>query len=391
MTEPTNPAGGSMRTRFKLILMTMMVVALGFGFMPLFLPGVTDFKFERLHVFLFNLVSGGSIILYFTENQKSPSPRVVLFFVLAFFYALFAFFHVYAQSIFLAFTLSGIVESVRIRRFSAFPVDFFRLSAPVSEKFHQASLLCLSIGLAMSGVVVLNNKFIHLFSLDKLTVDIFFLGFSFPLSLITMSVMFSLMKSELRTFVRIAKDVAFWNVNLGVIIFFIFILAGNAPAQVVVTTILTLTVLMIFYLFVRLGLQVQQKNFLVSGMAFLLLTAVTGILYIILEFYPLYEQNPELGRFLLRLHAIVSLYGWNLSGLAVICRYNDFPILLHSKGIITLHWITVMAAAPSGYYYRPFSILAVIAYAVFLGVVFFSKTSRVDLNKTLGDAGAGSA
>lgn len=372
-----------MSIRFRTVLMILMSVALFFGFLHLFVPDGETYNFERLHVFLFNLCSGGTIILYFTEGQKSPSGKVVSFCVLAVIYALFAFFRIYPPAILISLTLAVIVETVRIRKFSVFPTDFFRPSVRVSDKFHQASLLCLSIGLVISSMVIVNNEYLRWVTLEKLELDTFFLGFSFPLSLITMSLMFSFMKRDLRQVIRVLKNVGFWAINLGVIIFFLFILAEQIIPQVVVTTILFLAVVMIFYLFGSLGVKIQQKNFLISGMAFLLLTAVSGIIYIILHFFPEY-YTKETSEFLLTFHTFVSLYGWNLSGLVVICRYQDFPIRLHSNGVILFHWITVLILAPLGSYSQSVAICAIVCYTVFLYIVFSSKGKH-----RLSDASAG--
>jgi len=361
-----------MTGKFKANLIILMTLALLFGFLHLFVPDGEAYNFERLHIFLFNLCSGGTIVLYFTEKRERLTKKTFLFSLLAVCYAVCAFFKFYFVSMFIALLLAGIVESVRIRRFSVFPYDFFR-PAPVSEKFHQASLLCLSMGLVISSLVIANNEYFRVVSFPKLKLDTFFLGFSFPLSLITMSVMFSLMKNDVRNIVRILKDAGFWTVNLGVIIFFLFIMFERLYFQLIVTSILFCSVVMIFILFAKLGIKAQQKNFLTSGMIFLLFTAVTGILYIILEFHPYY--NPERLKLLLRIHAFASLYGWNLSGLAVICRYDDFPIMLDSKWIITIHWITVVILAPLGYYFKPFAVSAVALYLLMLYMILFSKGS----------------
>ncbi|MDM8549600.1 hypothetical protein QUF72_05965 [Desulfobacterales bacterium HSG2] len=279
---------------------------------------------------------------------------------------------VYACAMVISLLLAGIVEMVRIRKFSIFPTAFFRSSVPVSEKFHQASLLCLSIGLVISCLVIWNNEYLKIVSFPKLKLDTFFLGFSFPLSLITMSLMFSFMKKDFRKNIGVLKNAGFWTINLGVIIFFLFILFEKLALQLFITTVLFMTVVMIFCLFVSLGIQIQQKSFLLSGMGFLLFTAVTGILYIILEFFPEY-YNPNTSEFLLRLHTFASLYGWNLSGLVVICRYEDFPIRLHSKGTILFHWLTVLILAPLGIYFRAFAVCAIVCYTIFLYIIFSSQ------------------
>ncbi|MDM8524884.1 hypothetical protein QUF80_16060 [Desulfococcaceae bacterium HSG8] len=364
-----------MSIRFRTVLMVLMSSALFFGFLHLFVPNGAEYNFERLHIFLFNLCSGGTIILYFTENREKPSKKVMLFCVLATSYAIFAFLEIYIPAMIISLVLAGIVETVRIRKFSIFPVNFFR-SARVSEKFHQASLLCLSVGLIISCMVILNNEYLKIISLPKLKLDTFFLGFSFPLSLITMSVMFSFMRDDdITPIVQVLKNAGFWAVNLGVIIFFLFILFEKLGWQLVVTSVLFTAVVMIFHLFIRLGARKQQKNFLISGMGFLLVTAVTGIAYIILEFFPGY-YNSDISGLVLKLHSFPSLYGWNLSGLAVICRYQDFPIRLHSNGLILFHWITVMILAPAGVYFQFFAVCAIICYTVFLYILFSSKGAK---------------
>ncbi len=359
-----------MSVQFRIVLMVLMLTALYFGFLSLFVPHMIPYDFNRLHIFLFNLCSGGTIILAFTQGPGRISKTVLLFLGLTLAYAVLAFLEQYIPVVIITLALTAIVERVRIARFSFFPWNFFKGRAPVSEKFHQAALLCLSLGLLISAMVIINNEYLHLVSMPKLKLNTFFLGFSFPVSLITMSLMFSFMidKDRLTLFL---KDIGFWNVNLGVIIFFLFIIFERLIPQVAVTLILFFTVMMIFYLFVTLGKQIQQKTFLISGMGFLLYTAVTGILYIIYEMIPGY--SPEKYHWLLRAHSFASLYGWNLCGLAIICRYHDFPLRLHSRNLIYLHWVTVILLAPLGTYYRLFAALTMICYAVLLFMILFSR------------------
>jgi len=364
-----------MSLKLRAALTICMVTALFFGFLHLFVQNGSLYNFERLHIFLFNLVSGGTILIHFSEGHSRLSRRTAWFMGLSLVYAVLAFKKIYLPAIIIAFILAVIVDSVRIRLFSVFPSNFFDLRAPVAEKFHQAALLCLSVGLVISGLVILNNEFLKLIYLEKLKLDTFFLGFSFPLSLITMSVMFSLMKDDVGVTVRRLKNLGFWNVNLGVIIFFFFILLEMLIPQLVVTAILFFSVVLIFLLFKNLGIKMQQKNFLTSGIIFLLYTAVTGILYIVLEFNPAYTHEKM--KVLLRMHSFASLYGWNLSGLAVICRKDEFPIVLHSAPLIGLHWITAVILAPLGTYYRPFAVLALTGYVAILCFIMFSQKGRV--------------
>lgn len=359
-----------MSTKVKFLFAAMMMLALIFGYMHLFVTA-SEYNFERLHIFLFNLCSGGTIILYFSERKSHLSKKTILFLALAICYAILAFFKIYIPAMIVSILLACIVESVRIEQFSFFPAGFFRRQGAVSNKFHQASLLCLSSGLVISSLVILNNEYLKLISMPKLQLDVFFLGFSFPVSLITMSVIFSFMNDQHRPALSYFKEFGFWSVNLGVIIFFMFIIFEKFIPQVFVTAVLFFTVILILFLYLKLGLQGQQKNFLTSGMAFLVVTAVTGILYIFLEFSEGYE--PGHYRWLLKLHSFASLYGWNLCGLAVICRYNDFPIQLHSPSITALHWVTVTILAPLGYAFRSAALVAVLAYGVILYLILFSQ------------------
>lgn len=362
-----------MSFRFRVLLLALMSLALFFGFLFLFIPKTIPYNFDRLHIFLFNLCSGGSILLYFTEGRPAVSPKVKAFLTLSVIYALFAFLKIYIPVLLITLALAAIVESTRIRRFSFFPYDFFRATAPVSAKFHQASLLCLSLGLLISGLVILNNEYIHLISMPKLQLDTFFLGFSFPLSLITLSLLFGLMKDDGRLVLWL-KNIGFWFVNLGVIIFFVFIIFEKLLPQVFVTSVLFATVLMILLLLIRIGKDLQQKAFLISGMGFLLYTAITGILYIFYEMAPGYATENY--RWLMRMHSFASLYGWNLCGLAIICRFDDFPLRLHSYSLIVFHWATVAILAPLGMYYKVFAVAAICCFMMILYAILFTRGKK---------------
>ncbi len=366
-----------MSKRLRVLLMCSMVTALFFGFLHLFVEGGSIHNFERLHIFLFNLVSGGTILIHFSEGEKRLSAKGTLFFLLSSLYALLAWAELYGPAILTALMLAILVDSVRVRLFSLLPMEFFDSQVPVSRKFHQASLLCLSMGLAISGLVILNNKYFGWIHLEKLKLDTFFLGFSFPLSLITMSVIFSFMTAEACRVVDKLKNVGFWNVNLGVIIFFLLILLEKLIPQLVVTTVLFIAVMLIYFLYRNLGERDQQKHFLSSGMLFLLYTAVTGILYIALEFDPGYV--PENTKYLLRLHSFASLYGWNLSGLAVICRKDEFPLSLSSTRVISVHWVTAALLAPLGTFYRPFAVCALACWVFILYNIMFSNGEPLTL------------
>ena len=243
-------------------------------------------NFERLHVFLFNLCSGGTILLYFTEDKPSLSPKATVFLLLSMGFAFCAFMEWYALTLIIPLALAVITETVRVQHFgSCLPKSLFSSKESTSRKFHQAALLCLSLGLLISVPVTLNSVYGQWVTLDKLKLDTFFLGFSFPISLISMSVIFSLMKKECRPLTTVLKEMSFWIVNLGVIIFFLFILANWFLPQVAIATILFFTVSLVLFLYWRQGVRLQQKAFLTSGILFLVITAITGILYILLAFF----------------------------------------------------------------------------------------------------------
>lgn len=357
-----------MRKRYRLLFMIIMVIALGFGYLHLFVPGTHNF--ERLHIFLFNLTTGGTSILYYIEAQKRMSRRVRFFLGLSVVFAVLAWLEAFLPAALCGLGLVVIAETVRRDAFSFFPKEFFVGGYTTASRFAHASLLCLVLALLTSVGVIVNDAWLHFFTLETLSIDTFFLGFSFPVSLITMSLMFSLIPDLKKPLMKAASLFAFWAVNLGVIVFFLFIVAGKLWPQVAVTLVLFGTVVLIFVLFTRYVTGLQQKSFLVSGMLFLLYTAITGIAYIFLEIMS--DGYVKWGDLLLRLHAVASLYGWNLSGLAVIYRQYDFPIRLNSKLLIAGHWLLVGVAVPLGDAFPPMAVAATAGYGIFLYLMFFS-------------------
>ena len=350
---------------FRAFLFSTMTAAFIFGYMDYFF----QMNFERLHIFLFNLTSGGFTILYLTEKRDSPSLKTFIFYILSILYAVLAFMKLYIPAAAIAIILALIVESYRRKRFSFFPSVFFKRESPASEKFHHASLLCLVIGLLLSSFVILNDTYFKLFQFEKLTLDVFFLGFSFPVSLITMSIIFGIIEDKGSKVILTVEHFLFWFISGGVIVFFIFIIMKFFHGEVFISFFLFVTVLFIFVIFFKFGEIMQQKYFLVSGIYFLMATAVTGILYIIIkqgaydEFY---------GKIILRMHAFYSLYGWNLTGMMVIIRWGDFPIALKTKKAILFHWGVILILAPFAKFFPVLIFPAIAAYTVFLGVFFFS-------------------
>lgn len=351
-------------TRLRFFVLALMVIAFMFGFAD----QIWDKNFERLHIFLFNLCAGGFTILYHTENSPSPSPKCYLFLALSLVYALLAFFKIYPAAALISFSLGIVVETIRIRAFSFLPMEFFDLKVSVVDKFHHASVLCLSLALFIATFVLLNDTSLHWLPYKSLTLNVFFLGYSFPVSLITMSVMFSFIRRDISQPLRYIKQTFFWVVNLGVIIFFLFIIFEMPIAKFLIATVLFITVLMIFSFFLLLGVNLQQKYFLLSGMTFLVFTGITGIFYIELANYQgLYYRW---GRLLLDSHAYLSLYGWSLSGLLILIRWNDFPLKLNSWAIIIFHWLVVGLLAPLGKTNVLIGVGALISYCLFLHLFF---------------------
>ena len=355
--------------RLRFFILGLMVIAFMFGFTD----QIWDKNFERLHIFFFNLCAGGFIICYHTENQPSPSPRCYLFLVLSLIYAVLAFLKMFTAAALISFSLGIVVESIRIRAFSFLPRELFDLKVSVVDKFHHASVLCLSLALFIATFVLLNDTSLHWLPYKNLTLNVFFLGYSFPVSLITMSVMFSFIRRDISQQLRYIKQSFFWTVNLGVIIFFLFIIFELAIAKFLIATILFITVLMIFSFFLLLGVKQQQKHFLLSGMTFLVFTGITGIFYIELANFP--ELYSRYGRLLLDSHSYLSLYGWGLSGLLILIRWNDFPLKLNSWAVITFHWLVVGIFAPLGKSNLTIGVASLIAFCLFLH--FFFAESKV--------------
>jgi len=358
-----------MNQSLKRLIFCTMSLAFVFGACQLWWPD-SSISFKRLHIFLFNLLSGGVIILFHTERTEKFSYTTKAYFIIGLLYALSASLGWYLITVILSFPLFLVVEKVRCSHFRLLPLDFFGVDIPVYKKFNHASLLCLSSGIAMASLVILNNKYAHWIQLEKLKLDVFFLGYSFPISLIAMSVMFSFMTRKKSPLIDVLKEVSFWLVNLGVMMFFVFIIFEWLIPEITIATILFFAVVMIYFMFRHTAPKIQQKTFLLSGMLFLLCTGLTGLLYILPYFIPALDDAKE---FFLVLHAMVSLYGWNLSGLFLIIRWDDFPLQLNSTRFILMHWTIALVLGPIGFYFSFVYVIAVAVYVALLSVVFLSR------------------
>ena len=100
-----------MSNRAKLLFGFTMAVALMFGFLDPLWPE-SPLSFKRLHIFLFNLLSGGSLILYYTEGTAFTG-KVKLYFALALGYAVLAAAGLYIPMLVLSVPLLVVVEAVQ--------------------------------------------------------------------------------------------------------------------------------------------------------------------------------------------------------------------------------------------------------------------------------------
>jgi len=57
----------------------------------------------------------------------------------------------------------------------------------------------------------------------------------------------------------------------------------------------------------------------------------------------------------------------------VISRHGDFPLQLHSRKVILLHWLTVLLLCPLGYFLPVFAVFALLAYSWLLVQLFFNQ------------------
>ncbi|MBU2488010.1 MAG: hypothetical protein KKA60_01340 [Proteobacteria bacterium] len=350
----------------RIFFFALLAVAMPLGYAHHVTPDHAE-AFFRLHIFLFNLAGGGSLILWHSQGRGSLKPASAGFLALALAFSLLVFLgRMNAAAAFLA-AGAVMVERVRTARFGFLPWAFFR-RVSVADKFHLASLLCLSIGMVLCAAAMVNQATFHFPVPEKLTLNTFFLGFSFPLSLITMHLLFSLSRPLVRPFGRVLAQVLFWVLNLGVISFFVFILAEWTGAELFISLVLSAAVVGLLSLFATVGRLGQEKGLLLSGLIFLFLTAFTGVVYIVLALAGPYE---DLSPLLLKTHAFLSLYGWNLSGLLVLTRKEDFPLAWPVLPLVGLHWLAVGFLAPAGDRVAGLAWAAVILYTLFLGAGLF--------------------
>jgi hypothetical protein len=158
-----------------------------------------------------------------------------------------------------------------------------------------------------------------------------------------------------------------------VVTFFVFIIFELRVAEIIISNALLAAVTMTFVIFARSTPGVQQKTVLSSGMAFLIVTGLTGVFYLFDSLVPVSEASYK---FVLLVHATVALYGWNLSGIFIVVRMDDFPLFKRPMFIVLLHWLSVFVLTPIGKYYGVMSLIALVAYVALVGLFFFSRSLK---------------
>ncbi len=360
----------SVERNTKILLFICLFLAVGFGFAPAAGFGADHHPFAVLHVFLFNLLSGGLLLILYVRGKKAVGAFEIVFMAGAGVFALGAFFKMPAVNVLTAVLLGAMVEGIRWRKFSWFPYEFFT-AAPVSRKFEQAALLCLSLGLFIAAATVLNNEHLHLIHLEKLGLHVFFLGFSFPISLITYALIFERGENSGRPRRRAIEEFCFWGLNLGVIIFFVFIVLGIYPMQLVMALTLFVTVWLTLYVHVMSGRRGPEWSFLLSALGFLVVGSATGIIYILVS----WKSTHYTPGYLLSLHSAANLFGWNLTWMMLTLRKNQFPLRAGLKLIIPLHWLFVLSI-PLGRVVPAASLVSSALAAALLGLTILAPAPK---------------
>ena len=99
-----------MSSRAKILLGVVMTLSLLFGFLHEIWPDAA-LSFKRLHIFGFNLLTGGSLILYHIVGKGVFTPRLMAYFAFALLYALFAAAGWYIPALLLSIPLFLLVEN----------------------------------------------------------------------------------------------------------------------------------------------------------------------------------------------------------------------------------------------------------------------------------------
>lgn len=357
------------RSLRSLVFVTLLLSIAGGVAAGLFEDGLVK-SFAALHVFLFNLTAGGLLIVTYLWNRRDLALEGATFYAACLVFSFSAAFGAYLLAVVSALVLAVIVEFARWRLFAFFPFDFFK-RLPVSRKFEQAALLCLSLGLIICAATMLNNHYLHLIKLDKLDLHVFFLGFSFPISLMNFSFLFRDIENSGKPYGKRLAEFCFWGLNLGVIFFFFFIIFKIYSLQLVMALTLFATVMVALYFHLTKSERNFRWSLLLSSLVFLIVGSLTGIAYIlVLWLYPDYGSG-----YVLSLHSSATLFGWNLTWIILASRAEEPPPRVPARFIIGVHWLFVLLLPPARES-MVFGIAAVVPFMMLLVIALFVKGPR---------------
>lgn len=352
----------------ELIVRQLFFLSVTFAFSICALRFFSETPIKIFHIFFFNLVSGGLVILYMSENKRITFA-LITYILSSVLFILFIWYKLFYIAFIFPLIMAVVTEKIRYRLFSFFPLGFFMKDINVMAKFHHAALLCLSITHILMSVTLLNNHYFSWWYLLKLNIDIFYLAYSFPVSLTIISYIMAYIYSEKNASLNNIKNLVFWILNLGVIILFFGILLENVTIEIFISLVLTLGVAGLFYIFWVYFPFGSSKIILISGLFFLFVTAISGIFYAVLDAYPQYSY---IKKYLLKLHAIFSLFGWNLNGLIVVLKTRYEPSNNRYNPVITfvaLHWISlIVTIAGLHSFWITFSGIALFIMTLFYGI-----------------------
>jgi len=353
----------------RILVFMTVTVAVSSGFLSAVLGEDSTLNTTALHVFLFNLAAGGLLILTLFLGRTRLGPLVIVYFLGALAFAVGACFNLHVVCVASALLLAVVVEYVRWRQFGWFP-DFFR-SVPVSRKFRQAALLCLSSGLVICAATLLNNAYLGVIHLEKLTLHVFFLGFSFPISLSAFSLLFERIESADDRPGRGGAEFCFWALNLGVIVFFVFIISEFYPGQLLMSLTLFSTVMVALRAHLKHTPRNQESALLTSALVFLTVGSLTGIAYVILLWTnPNYQQG-----IMLSFHSAAAVFGWNMTWIVLIARKGEYPLRFNASLLIISHWLFVFLV-PFARNSPLIGIPTVLCLTAFLAMALFGRSVR---------------
>ena len=199
---------------------------------------------------------------------------------------------------------------------------------------------------------------------------VFFLGFSFPISLSIFSTVFKRIESTGRHYPRIFGEFCFWGLNLGVISFFFFIIFEIYPLQMVAALALFGATILTIIMHVTRSERGDEWLMLSSAFGFLILGSLTGIFYVLI----LWKSAAYTSGGFMSLHSAATIFGWNLTWILVTSRHKKLPLVVGTGKLVVMHWAFVLLIPPARTD-ATFSVIATIACLALLGLFFFSPPS----------------